>query len=71
MGWNETLPFKYLVIELIDRRLVKKLGTWRIEDNVSVGGQWIEPFLDIEEKEPSAIRNLSLREEGKYDKNSC
>ena len=54
-------------MELIKRRLVRKLGICKIEDNVMIGVQLTESFPDAVEKNPSAIRTLSRPEQDEYE----
>lgn len=55
---------KTLVILLTKSKLVEKLGTQRTEDKEREEEQWMEPLPEIEDKEPSATRTLSLPEQG-------
>ena len=56
-------------MELIEKRLLSKLGTYKTEDNVMVGVQLTEPFSDTVEKDLSVIRTLSRPKQDEYDMN--
>lgn len=58
------LQFKFLALELTDSKLLEKFGTLRTQDNFNKEVPVVEPSPEIEDKESSATRSLSLPERG-------
>ena len=48
------------VILLTKSKLVEKLETWRTEDKDIDWEQWMEPFPNTDDNEPSAVLTFSL-----------
>ena len=59
--------FKSLVIELIESKFIGKDGTCNTDDNLKLGVQSMDHFLEIEAKDPSTIQTLTYPEHIEYE----